>query len=141
MSSVKETLQIRKPTSLPVSQPSAADADQPGLLRRRLSSLSLNLSQSVSARFPRSNSVSAMGEQAGSSVREWWDRGWAWILSRRPIFIRDLEMNKDEARVLDSHDRGSLIHVFFKLRSEIRRLIRSDGADGLPLSCKYGAQR
>ncbi|XP_010530974.1 PREDICTED: uncharacterized protein LOC104807409 [Tarenaya hassleriana] len=143
MSSVMETLQIRRFASLPVSQPSSADAgDQPGLLRRRLSSLSLNLSQPVADRFPRSKSVSAMGEQAGSSIREWWGWGWAWILSRKPIFVRDLEMDKDEAKVLGSHNRGSLMHVFFKLRSEIRRLLRSsDGGDALPLSCKHGARR
>ncbi|ESQ53568.1 hypothetical protein EUTSA_v10026488mg [Eutrema salsugineum] len=151
MSSMMETLQIRKPASLPVSQRStssssaaaAATDDEPGLIRRRLSSLSLNLSSqpaAIAARFPRSKSVSAMGEQAGSSVKEWWEWGWSWILSRKPIFIRDLELNKDEAKSIGSQNRGSIMHVFFKIRSQIRNLMGSS-SDTLPLSCKYKRQR
>ncbi|XP_010432293.1 PREDICTED: uncharacterized protein LOC104716597 [Camelina sativa] len=147
MSSMMETLQIRKPTSLPVSQrPNSTTTaeDEPGLIRRRLSSLSLNLSNqpaAIAARFPRSKSVSAIGEQAGTSVKEWWEWGWSWILSRKPIFIRDLELNKDEAKSIGSQNRGSIMHVFFKLRSQIRNLMGSSSSDSLPLSCKYKRQR
>ncbi|CAN8327750.1 unnamed protein product [Cochlearia groenlandica] len=148
MSSMMETLQIRKPASLPVCQrpnsSSAAAEDEPGMIRRRLSSLSLNLStkpSEIAAKFPRSKSVSAMGEKAGSSVREWWGWGWSWILSRKPIFIRDLELNKDEAKSIGSQNRGSVMHVFFKIRSQIRNLIGSSSSDTLPLSCKYKRQR
>ncbi|CAA7016614.1 unnamed protein product [Microthlaspi erraticum] len=149
MSSMMETLQIRKPASLPVSQRPTSSAsaastdDEPGLIRRRLSSLSLNLSSqpaAIAARFPRSKSVSAMGEQAGSSVKEWWEWGWSWILSRKPIFIRDLELNKDEAKSIGSQNRGSIMHVFVKLRSQIRSLM-DPSSDTLPLSCKSKRQR
>ncbi|KFK30173.1 hypothetical protein AALP_AA7G227300 [Arabis alpina] len=152
MTSMMETLQIRKPTSLPVSQrPKSSSSvaitdDEPGLIRRRLSSLSLNLTTqpaaAIAARFPRSKSVSAMGEQAGSSVKEWWGWGWSWILSRKVVFIRDLELNKEEAKSIGSQNRGSVMHVFFKIRSQIRNLIGgSSSNDTLPLSCKHKRQR
>ncbi|KAL1188478.1 hypothetical protein V5N11_005909 [Cardamine amara subsp. amara] len=126
-SSIMKTLQIRKPTSLPVS---STAADEPGLLRRRLSSLSLNLTRNQPSTVSRSKSVSDMGEQGGSSVKEWWEWSWSWILLRKlPIF----EVNKNESK----SSMGSFIHVFIKLRSEIRRLLRPS-SDSLPLSCKQG---
>lgn len=64
-----ETLQIRKQVSLPVSQrrstSSTTDDNKPGIIRRSLSSLSLNLS----------NKPKEIGEQA----RTWWE----WILSKK----------------------------------------------------------
>ncbi|CAH8344934.1 unnamed protein product [Eruca vesicaria subsp. sativa] len=143
MSSMMETLQIRKPTSLPVSQqrltPSSKD-DEHGVIRRRLSSLSLNLlnqPSEIASRFPKSKSVSDMGKQVGSSVKEWWEWGWSWILSRKPIFIRDLELNREEAKTIGSQNRGSIMHVFFKVRSQIRSLMGSS-SDTLP---KYKRQK
>ncbi|AEC06610.1 unnamed protein product [Arabidopsis thaliana] len=135
-SSIMKTLQIRKPTSLPIS---STTTDEPGLLRRRLSSLSLNLSRNQPSTVSRSKSVSDMGEQGGSSVKEWWEWSWSWILLKKlPIFFTDLEVNKNETKSsLGNQQRGSFIHVFFKLRSEIRRLLRPS-SDSLPLSCKHG---
>jgi len=131
-----KTLQIRKPTSLPIS---STTTDEPGHLRRRLSSLSLNLSRNQPSTVSRSKSVSDMGEQGGSSVKEWWEWSWSWILLKKlPIFFTDLEVNKNETKSsLGNQQRGSFIHVFFKLRSEIRRLLRPS-SDSLPLSCKHG---
>ncbi|KAJ0252185.1 Uncharacterized protein HA466_0130140 [Hirschfeldia incana] len=147
MSSMMETLQIRKPTSLPVSQrlspSSSTKDDQHGVIRRRLSSLSLNLlnqPSEIASRFPKSKSVSDMGKQVGSSVKEWWEWGWSWILSRKPIFIRDLELNREEAKKIGSQNKGSIMHVFFKLRSQIRTLMGSS-SDTLPLSSKQKRQR
>ncbi|CAL9223295.1 unnamed protein product [Arabidopsis halleri] len=135
-SSIMKTLQIRKPTSLPIS---STTIDEPGLLRRRLSSLSLNLSRNQPSTVSRSKSVSDMGEQGGSSVKEWWEWSWSWVLLKKlPIFFTDLEVNKNEAKSsLGNQQRGSFTHVFFKLRSEIRRLLRPS-SDSLPLSCKHG---
>ncbi|CAH8262630.1 unnamed protein product [Arabidopsis lyrata] len=131
-SSIMKTLQIRKPTSLPIS---STTTDEPGLLRRRLSSLSLNLSRNQPSTVSRSKSVSDMGEQGGSSVKEWWEWSWSWILLKKlPIFFTDLEVNKNETK---SSLGNSFTHVFFKLRSEIRRLLRPS-SDSLPLSCKHG---
>ncbi|CAF2032361.1 hypothetical protein YC2023_088146 [Brassica napus] len=85
MSSMMETLQIRKQVSLPVSQrptsSTTTDDDKPaGIIRRSLSSLSLNLSNKpteiASAGF---QSVSAIGEQA----RSWWEWSRSWILSKK----------------------------------------------------------
>ncbi|XP_041012574.1 uncharacterized protein LOC121256031 [Juglans microcarpa x Juglans regia] len=122
--------------ALPVSQ---ADSKEQGL-RRRLSSLSLKIqpitSPATSWAFRRSKSVSSMGEYAGSSIREWWDWGWSWILSRKPIFAKDLELNEEEAKMLGSHDKGSWRHVFYKVRSEIRKLVGSDHV-GLPQTYRY----
>ncbi|KAL0726057.1 hypothetical protein Bca4012_022150 [Brassica carinata] len=143
MSSMMETLQIRKPTSLPVSHQrlSPSTKDEHGVIRRRLSSLSLNLlnqPSEIASRFPKSKSVSDMGKQVGSSVKEWWEWGWSWILSRKPVFIRDLELNREEAKTIGSQNRGSIMHVFFKLRSRIRTLMGGSSSDTLP---KYKRQR
>jgi hypothetical protein len=67
-----------------------------------------------------------MGEYAGGSIRKWWDWGWSWVLSRKPIFASDLEMNEEETKNLGSQNRGSWRHVFYKVRSEIRKLVGSD---------------
>ncbi|KAL7257259.1 hypothetical protein ACSBR1_003549 [Camellia fascicularis] len=97
-------------------------------LRRRLSSLSLKIQPSPEAAdatyswvLRRSKSVSSMGEYAGSSIRKWWDWGCGWILSRKPTFARDLEMNEQETAVLGCHSKGSWRHVFYKLRKLLVR--------------------
>lgn len=126
--------------SLPVSQGLQDPlTEQPGL-RRRLSSLSLKLqpisSPATSWALSRSKSVSAMGEYAGGSIRKWWLWGWTWILSRKPIFAQDLEMNEEETKVLGSDNRGSWRHVFYKVRSELKRLVGSD-VGSLPQTYRY----
>ncbi|KAF8101069.1 hypothetical protein N665_0210s0005 [Sinapis alba] len=143
MSSMMETLQIRKPTSLPISQRLTPTKDEHGgsVIRRRLSSLSLNLlnqPSEIASRFPKSKSVSDMGKQVGSSMKEWWEWCWSWILSRKPIFIRDLELNsREEAKTIGSQNKGSIMHFFFKLRSQFRTLVGSS-SDTLP---KYKRQQ
>lgn len=136
MSSIIQSFQ--KNHALPLSQTdSTADQKKP-CLRRRLSSLSLKIqplsSKTTSWAFQRSKSVSSMGEYAGTSIRNWWDWGWTWILSRKPVFAKDLEMNEEETVILGFHNRGSWRHVFYKVRSETRKLLGSDKV-GLPLSC------
>ena len=142
MSSIVQSFQKRSflPTSnngsLPVSQ-----SQDPKGIRRRLSSLSFKIqpissSPAASWAFRRSKSVSSMGEYAGSSIRKWWDWGWSWILSKKPIFAQDLEMNEEETKVLGSHSRGSWRHVFYKVRSELKRFTTSDRV-GLPQTCRY----
>lgn len=122
--------------ALPVSQ--FQDPNQQSI-RRRLSSLSLKLqpisSPAASWAFQRSKSVSSMGEYAGSSVKKWWDLGWSWILSKKPIFAEDLEMNEEEIKVIGSHNKGSWRHVFYKVRSEFRKLLGSQNV-GLPQTYK-----
>ncbi|TKY57563.1 hypothetical protein E2542_SST22014 [Spatholobus suberectus] len=125
--------------SLPVSR-SDSKLNEGGGLRRRLSSLSLKIQATPvgvsSWSFPRSKSLSSMGDYAGTSIRKWWDWSWAWILSRKPIFATDLEMNDQETKLLGSHNRGTWRHVFYKLRSEIRRFITSDHST-LPKTYHY----
>ncbi|XP_028792865.1 uncharacterized protein LOC114748600 [Neltuma alba] len=114
--------------ALPLSHTGDSKHHQGGL-RRRLSSLSLKIQATSAASswsFPRSKSLSSMGDYAGTSLRKWWEWGSAWFLSRKPFFAGDLEMNEQEAKVLGSQDRGSWRHVFFKVRSEIRKLLGSD---------------
>lgn len=136
-SSIFESLQRKSffasmPTnqSLPVSQLDPNDPQKQQGLRRRLSSLSLKIqpisSQSTSWVFRKSKSMSALGDYAGSSLRKWWDWGWAWVLSKRPTFAKDLEMNEEETALLGCHSKGTWRHVFYKVRSEFRRLVRSD---------------
>ncbi|KAI3442370.1 uncharacterized protein J3R85_001105 [Psidium guajava] len=156
MSSIVES--IRKGTSmiprilpnqthhdLPLSQPhSTTQEELPGgsggsgsLRRRIMSSLSLPIQpipyrSAPSWPFGRSKSMSSIGDQAGISIRKWWERGWSWVTSRKPVFARDLEMNEEEIRVLGGlQNRGSWRHVLYKVRSEIRRIVRSDNV-GLP---------
>lgn len=132
--------------SLPLSQRTehhqdgSLDTLQRGL-RRRLSSLSLRIQPATSSSWDllrRTRSVSSVGASAGcSTIRKWWDWGWSWILTRKPVFALDLEMNEEETKALGSHNRGSWRHVFYKVRSEIRRLVGSDNQAGLPQTCRY----
>ncbi|ESW14573.1 hypothetical protein PHAVU_008G292700 [Phaseolus vulgaris] len=123
--------------SLPVSN-SNSNLNEGGI-RRRLSSLSLKIQASTAAgggasywSFPRSKSLSSMGDYAGTSIRKWWDWTWAWILSRKPIFAVDLEMNHQETKLLGSHNKGTLRHVIYKMRSEIRKFVASSDHATLP---------
>ncbi|XVF44687.1 hypothetical protein PTKIN_Ptkin02bG0144300 [Pterospermum kingtungense] len=136
MSSIMQSFQ--KTRSLPVSQ--AESKEQVPGLRRRLSSLSLKIqpisSPATSWAFHRSKSLSSMGVYAGSSIRKWWDWGWSWVLSRKPTFAQDLEMNEEETRVLGCHNKGSWRHVFYKVKPEIKKLMGSDKV-GLPQTYRY----
>ncbi|KAG4952749.1 hypothetical protein JHK87_038343 [Glycine soja] len=108
-----------KASSLPVSSRS-----EEGGLRRRLSSLSLKIQDSPTWSFSRSKSLSSMGDYVRTC--------WAWILSRKLIFATDLEMNDQKTKLLGSHNRGTWSHVFYKLRSEIRRFISTSDHATLP---------
>ncbi|XP_042482433.1 uncharacterized protein LOC122062846 [Macadamia integrifolia] len=141
MSSILESFQKRsffpsRPVNedLPVSQNNPKEQG----LRRRLSSISLRINpiSSTSALnfLPRSKSMSAIGESAGGSIRKWWDWGWAWI--KKPAFAKDLEMNEEETAMLGCHNKGSWKHVFYKVRSEFRKLMGSNNV-GLPQTFRY----
>lgn len=121
-----QTIQKRN-TLLPTKQ--SDEPQQPGI-RRRLSSLSLNLhsaaTPAASWALHRSKSLSSMGQNAGISIKSWWAWGWAWILSKKPIFARDLEMNEEEKHVVGVQNRGSFLHVFYKAKSELRKLLGSN---------------
>ncbi|KAL8113992.1 uncharacterized protein LOC141666974 [Apium graveolens] len=115
-------------------------------IRRRLSSLSLNkLQDSITSSIPKDSfnnmrSKSSQGlEHAGSSIRKWWDLGWSWILSRKPAFAQDLEMNDEETSFLGSHNKGSWLHLFYKVRSEFDKILslRSSSNLTLPQTFKY----
>lgn len=140
MNSLLENFQKRRflparplPDDLPVSQAAAAAAEAKIGLRRRLSSsvsiqsLSSAAAASSTWAFRRSKSMSSVGELAGGSLRRWWDWGWGWVLSRKPSFTRDLEMNEQETALLGCHNKGSLRHFFYKVRSELMRIVGSGG--------------
>ncbi|KAK4423999.1 hypothetical protein Salat_1593300 [Sesamum alatum] len=134
--------QLPSKQSLPLSQAQTQERGRPGI-RRRLSSLSLNLkiqpSSSPAAEWAlrRSKSISTMGEYAGSSIRKWWVWGWDWILSRKPTFATDLEMNEEETAVLGTHNKGSWRHVFYKVTSQLRRKLGGTDNVGLPQTFRY----
>lgn len=120
--------------------------EAPNGIRRRLSSLSLNkLQDSISSSIPKGSfnnmrSKSSQGlEHAGSSIRKWWDLGWSWILSRKPAFAQDVEMNDEETSFLGSHNKGSWLHLFYKVRSEFDKILsfRSSSNLTLPQTFKY----
>ncbi|XP_078444065.1 uncharacterized protein LOC144713352 [Wolffia australiana] len=101
---------------LPVS---AADA-KAGLRRRLSSSATVKSLSSVAAAssawaLRRSKSMSAAGELAGGSLRRWWNWGLDWLLSRKPTFTSDLEMNEKEMARLGCHNKGTLRHFLYRL--------------------------
>lgn len=130
-----ETLQMKRfiPTKplkdeLPISQDFSKDTHKIGL-RRRISSFSIKVqplsSTSTSWSFNRSKSLSAIGELTGGPLRRWWDWGWGWILSRKPAFSQDIEMNGDEtANFLGCHSQYNWKHLFYKIRSKVRKIVR-----------------
>ncbi|CAI9277050.1 unnamed protein product [Lactuca saligna] len=130
---------FHKEKSLPVSHNTTQDPPPPTAgagMRRRISSMTFQIqpptmSDTTAWALRSSKSVSSMGESASTSIKTWWARGWGWILSRKPVFAQDLEMNQEETSVLGCHNKGSLRHILYKFRSEIRKLVGSDQA-GLP---------
>ncbi|GKD53168.1 hypothetical protein Tco_1286555 [Tanacetum coccineum] len=136
---------LQRQRSLPVShQPPPTDSLSAATagMRRRLSSISFQIQPTTTAAtawaMQRSKSVSSMGESASTSIRNWWDWGWNWILSRKPVFAQDLEFNQEDISFLKSNDKGSWKHVLFKVRSEIRKLLGSDNV-GLPQTVRYNS--
>ncbi|KAF9618700.1 hypothetical protein IFM89_002395 [Coptis chinensis] len=140
MSSLKKSFFPSRPLkdSLPLSQNSTTDQS----LRRRLSLSALSVkiqpisSPATSWALRKSKSMSSLGESAGTSIRKWWDWGWAWILTKKPTFAQDLEMNEEESAMLGSHSKGSWRHVLYKVKSEFRRLVGSNPV-GAPNGFRY----
>ncbi|CAL9075488.1 unnamed protein product [Musa acuminata var. zebrina] len=99
-------------------------------LRKRISSYSVKIQPLSTASsdwvFRKSKSMSSIGEFAGGPLRRWWDRWWGWVLSRKPAFAQDIEMNEEETALLGCRSKGSWQHIFYKLRSEARKLVRSN---------------
>lgn len=140
MTSIFQTL--NKDKSLPVSHTTKDPFPQPETaagIRRRNSFTTVDsfpiprptIANTTAWALRSSKSISSMGESASTSVKDWWDRGWAWVLSTKPVFAQDLEMNHEETCVLGSHNKGSWRHILYKFRSEIRKLLGSD-QPGLP---------
>ncbi|XP_037468863.1 uncharacterized protein LOC119341068 [Triticum dicoccoides] len=137
---ILETIKPRRSPwleDLPVTNGGAAKGGKvnlSGMRRRVSSSLSLSLqplSSSSSAAFRRARSMpSIKALAAAGAVRQWWEWGLGWVMTRKPSFARGLEMSDDEAALLGCHCRGTLRHVFYKARAEVRRLL---GRDGRPL--------
>ncbi|KAM3292020.1 hypothetical protein P3S67_020309 [Capsicum chacoense] len=104
-----------------------------GGVRKRLSSLSLRMN--MRTREQPILSSWAFRRSADNSIRKWWDWGLGWIMSKKLTFAKDLEMSEEEKAVLGCNSKGTWIHVFYKVRSELRRLVRQQcrSASNLPL--------
>ncbi|KAF8729662.1 hypothetical protein HU200_017614 [Digitaria exilis] len=101
-------------------------------LRKRLSSFSGKIqpisSASAEWAFRRSKSAPSLGAAfaaSGGSLRQWWQWGVGWLLSKKPGFAGDLEMNEEEVVALGRQSRGSWGHILYKMRSGVRRLVMS----------------
>ncbi|CAL5055511.1 unnamed protein product [Urochloa decumbens] len=110
-------------------------------LRKRLSSFSGKIqpisSASAEWAFRRSKSAPSLGAAlaaGGGSLRQWWEWGVGWILSKKPGFAGDLEMNEEEVAALGRQGRGSWGHILYKMRAGVRRLVMS--THSLPTSQK-----
>ncbi|KAJ1702240.1 hypothetical protein LUZ63_002019 [Rhynchospora breviuscula] len=105
-------------------------------LRKRLSSFSVKIQPLPSASsFVRSRSVPSFNSLSTNSLFQWWNWGVGWFLSRKPLMMSDLEMNKEEMAVLGTHNKGSLRHVLYRVQSGFRRLVMGSGSD-LPVTHK-----
>lgn len=120
-----------------------------------ISSSSYRWSSSWAGAFRRSKSASSMGtadhhhqhHQYGgggggggdSMIRKWWEWGWGWILSRKPTFAKDLEMNEAESAALGWRSKGSWRHIFYKVKSELGKLVGPSDDVGLPQTIRYGS--
>ncbi|KAF0935144.1 hypothetical protein E2562_030427 [Oryza meyeriana var. granulata] len=98
-------------------------------LRKRLSSFSGKIqpisSASAEWAFRRSKSAPSLGAFAGGPLKRWWDWGVGWLMSKKPGFASDLEMNEEEVAVLGRQSKGSWGHILYKMRSGVRRLVTS----------------
>ncbi|CAN6246344.1 unnamed protein product [Urochloa humidicola] len=110
-------------------------------LRKRLSSFSGKIqpisSASAEWAFRRSKSAPSLGAAlaaGGGSLRQWWEWGVGWLMSKKPGFAGDLEMNEEEVAALGRQSRGSLGHILYKVRAGVRRLVMS--THSLPTSQK-----
>jgi hypothetical protein len=98
-------------------------------LRKRLSSFSGKIqpisSASAEWAFQRSKSAPSLaGAFAAGHLKRWWE--WVgWLLSKKPGFAGDLEMNEEEVAALGRQSRGSWGHILYKVRSSVRRLVTS----------------
>ncbi|CAL9053089.1 uncharacterized protein LOC135611179 [Musa acuminata AAA Group] len=113
---------------LPISQAQQQNTHLMGL-RKRISSFSGKIQSSSSSAstlwaFRKSASMPSIGDFAGRPLRRWWGSWWGWILSRKPAFARDMEMNEVETAVLGWGSNGSWRHIFGRVRSEIGKLMR-----------------
>lgn len=113
-------------------------------LRKRLSSFSGKIqpisSASAEWAFRRSKSAPSLGAAfaaGGGSLRQWWAWGVGWLLSKKPGFAGDLEMNEEEVAALGRPSRGSWAHILYKMRSGVRRLVMS--AHSLPTTQKQSS--
>jgi hypothetical protein len=118
---------------LPTFQGGAGDKESHLMgLRKRLSSLSGKIqpisSASAEWAFRRSKSAPSLaGAFAAGHLKRWWE--WVgWLLSKKPEFAGDLEMNEEEAAALGRQSRGSWGHILYKVRSSVRRLVTSTHA-------------
>ncbi|XP_062195101.1 uncharacterized protein LOC133898425 [Phragmites australis] len=133
---ILETIKPRRSEDLPVT--TAAGAGHKGGigLRRRMSSFSVRIQPpGAVAAFRRAQSMpSVKALAAAGALRRWWEWGLGWVMARRPLFARGLEMSEDEAAALGGcHNRGTWLHVFYKVRAGARRLL---GRDGRPLPAR-----
>ncbi|KAG2653482.1 hypothetical protein PVAP13_1NG458900 [Panicum virgatum] len=113
-------------------------------LRKRLSSFSGKIqpisSASAEWAFRRSKSAPSLGAAfaaGGGSLRQWWKWGVGWLLSKKPGFAGDLEMNEEEVAALGRQSRGSWGHILYKMRAGVRRLVMS--SHSLPTTQKHVA--
>ncbi|KAI0501643.1 hypothetical protein KFK09_016588 [Dendrobium nobile] len=130
----KKTFFPSKPMKdeLPISQSPNKESHLIGLRRRIISSFSVKIqplsSSAVSswASLRRSRSAPELIEEfGGGSVRRWWEWSWSWLLSKKPGFARDLEMNEEETAILGCQNKGSIRHLFHRIRSELRKLVQA----------------
>ncbi|KAJ3677660.1 hypothetical protein LUZ60_003384 [Juncus effusus] len=131
--------------ALPISQSTISHGNNPSEplkgLRRRLSSFSVNMQPLSSATtewaLRKSKSVPSFRDLTPGPLKKWWLIGWNWIVSKKKELAHDLEMHGEGEKdtMLGGNGVNGFMHMFYKVRSEIRKLVGSDGK--LPTTHKF----
>ncbi|KAF3331135.1 hypothetical protein FCM35_KLT04489 [Carex littledalei] len=137
----KDALPISQATTTATIQTNSSPEHLNGL-RRRIASFSVKIQPISTATtewaLRKSQSMPNFKDITSGPFSKWWSWGTSWLLSKKAQFSRDLEMNGEGERATMLGRNGasnSFVHFFYKIRSELRKLI---GSDKLPTSHKFG---
>jgi hypothetical protein len=132
--------------ALPISQATTASIqtncpEHLNGLRRRFASFSVKIQPISNATtewaFRRTQSMPSFKDITSGPFSNWWSVCTSWLLSKKAQFTHDLEMSREGERETMLGRNGTsnaVMHLFYKIRSELRKLV---GSDKLPTTHKF----